>query len=51
MKENEQIYINKIDNLKKQINQINDKYIKYQEDVKNDINNIIKENKRILFKF
>ena len=44
MKENEQIYINKIDNLKKQINQINDKYIKYQEDVKNDINNIIKEN-------
>ena len=36
MKENEQIYINKIDNLKKQINQINDKYIKYQEDVKNE---------------
>ena len=44
IKENELIYINKINNLNKQIKEINDKYIKYQEDVKNNINNIVKEN-------
>ena len=46
-KENEQKYMNKIDNLKKQILEINEKYYKFQEkihEIKNDVDNIVKEN-------